>query len=712
MAEQGSGTLLLHGAILGLATAVAAMALSWFGLLASLEALTFDIRARLLARPGPATESIKLILLDQKSLDWAAEEFGLGWPWPREVYAPLVDFCRQAGARVLAFDVVYTEPSVYGVNDDAALARAVENMDGAVMPLSLSWKDGTADTWPVDEAPEAPQPSGLDAWLEQGGERITRPLATFPIPELSRAADLLGNVAFDPDPDTVFRHLPPFLVFDGRAVPSLALAAFLAANPGTGMALDKDGLAIGPLHVPLDQNGLALLNYRPKGSYQAFAAAAVVQSALRLAEGGETTPTLAIDPAEFKDAYVFFGFSAMGLLDLRHTPLGGVTPGVVLHATALDNILSGDFMTRSAPWAVALLALCLSVGGACGLLLSRGPGLGIAVHATALILPLVLAAWAYRSGVWLDLVALEAAALMSSLVAGTYKYATEGRQKRFIKSAFKQYLSPEVISQLLAHPERLSLGGERRELSIYFSDLAGFTAISESLEPETLTTLLNDYLTAMTDIIHEEGGTVDKYEGDAIIAFWNAPLDQPDHAKRAVRAAVRCQQRLAELRPEFVERTGKPFHMRVGLNTGPAVVGNLGSHTRFDYTMLGDAVNLAARLEGVNKVFFTSTLLSETTHQAQEGHLPCREVGRIRVVGKREAVRVFQPLDEVEASQAARDLFSEGLKLYYAGDFARARERFLAASGDLQARAYAEECVRLLADPPEQWDGVWVLSKK
>ena len=206
-------------------------------------------------------------------------------------------------------------------------------------------------------------------------------------------------------------------------------------------------------------------------------------------------------------------------------------------------------------------------------------------------------------------------------------YTTEGRQKLFIKNAFKQYLSPAVIEELIQHPERLKLGGERRVLSIFFSDLEGFTGISEGLEPEELTALLNEYLSAMTDIIQEEGGTVDKYEGDAIIAFWNAPLLQPDHAERCVRAALRCQEKLAEMRPAFRERIGKDLRMRIGINSGPAVVGNMGSHTRFDYTMLGDAVNLAARLEGINKQFGTYTILSQATLD-----LLCRDRSRPRTL--------------------------------------------------------------------------------
>jgi len=219
----------------------------------------------------------------------------------------------------------------------------------------------------------------------------------------------------------------------------------------------------------------------------------------------------------------------------------------------------------------------------------------------------------YRLGFWLPLVVQETGVAVTLFSAGLIYYTTEGRQKAFIKSAFKQYLSPAVIEQIIVHPERLKLGGERRELSIFFSDLEGFTGLSEGLDPEALTNLLNVYLTAMTDIIQEEGGTVDKYEGDAIIAFWNAPLEQQDHAVRCVRAVLRCQAKLAEMRPKFKEIIGKDLKMRIGVNTGHAVVGNMGSHSRFDYTMIGDAVNLAARLEGINKQFGTYVLISEST---------------------------------------------------------------------------------------------------
>ncbi|MEN6488761.1 MAG: adenylate/guanylate cyclase domain-containing protein, partial [Smithella sp.] len=275
--------------------------------------------------------------------------------------------------------------------------------------------------------------------------------------------------------------------------------------------------------------------------------------------------------------------------------------------------------------------------------------------------------------------------------------------------------NPDFIDQIIAHPEKLTLGGERRELSIFFSDLQGFTSISEALDPESLTALLNDYLSAMTDIIHEENGTVDKYEGDAIIAFWNAPLDVPDHACRAVNAALRCQEKLAELRPQYLARTGKELYMRIGVNTGYAVVGNLGSKDRFDYTMLGDSVNLAARLEGVNKEFGTYTMVSAETRKQAGDKFSFRELARVAVVGKKEAVTVFEPLRD-DVYNKNKDIlinFHNGLQLFYKGQFDAARDIFLStASVDPAAAKYADKCTDMKKPAVAEWDGVWVMTSK
>jgi len=313
-------------------------------------------------------------------------------------------------------------------------------------------------------------------------------------------------------------------------------------------------------------------------------------------------------------------------------------------------------------------------------------------------------------------VALELGSILALVGGSLLSYATEGQQKRYIKSAFKQYLSPTIIEELIAHPESLKLGGEKRDLSIFFSDLQGFTTISLTLSPEDLTKLLNEYLTAMTDIIQEEGGTIDKYEGDAIIAFWNAPLDQPDHAVRAVRSALRCQAKLAEIRPAIKERYKADLRKRIGINSGSAVVGNFGSHTKFNYTMLGDAVNLASRLEGVNKQFRTFTMISSTVVEKLGGAFPARELSRVAVVGRKEPVTIFEPMtaEQFASRQDALRIFDTGLRAYYAGDFADAERIFGSiASTDPAAFSYAERCRRLRASPPESpWTGVWEMTEK
>ena len=489
----------------------------------------------------------------------------------------------------------------------------------------------------------------------------------------------------------------------------------MVARPDAEIGFESDGVLVGGQRIPLDALGSAILRYRgPIGVYSNYNASAVIRSQLAYEEG--VTPLIPGSNV-YEGCHVIFGFTAPGLFDLRPTPVNrkGVYPGLGIQATLLDNLLSNDFL-RMTPTAVTVMLIAL-FGIFWGLvtIACRNTRDTVVVFIVALPIPALVALVAYARGWWLPFAAPEAATALSLVGAVLLNYATEGRQKRFIKGAFQQYLNEDVIRQLLQDPSRLKLGGELRTLSIFFSDLQGFTTISEGLNPEQLTSLLNEYLTAMSDIIQEEGGTLDKYEGDAIIAFWNAPLTQDDHAIRAVRAALRCQARLAEMRPDFARRLNRNLLMRIGLNTGPVVVGNMGSHKRFNYTILGDAANLASRLEGINKQFDSFTMISETTREALGDAFPVREISRVAVVGRKTAVRVFEPMlpEEFAARKADLDAFSAALQVFYRGDFAGAR----AAFEQLQERdpvsgAYARKCRALEAKPPSAWDGVWVMTEK
>jgi adenylate cyclase len=701
-----------QGLILGLTAAVLALVFHAAGWLTGWEAATWVWRVRFFAKTSPAADQIRIILLDQASLDWGKNEQSLPWPWPRQVYAPVIQFCRRAGAKAVAFDVLYTEPSAYGVDDDAALGQAIGAGRDFVGAVFLSDKTGDATEWPpfIVESSRGTVVAVDEACRPRVGA-LTVARASFPIPEVASNAVVLGNVSDEPDGDGVFRRAALVRWFDGRAVPSLGIAAFLAAERAAGRDADvrwnQGWLRIGERRIPVDSRLRAILRYAGGvGAYKAFNVAEIIQSELRLQAGEKA----AIDPEEFRDKYVFFGFSAPGLLDLRVTPVSKVYPGVLIHATQLDNLLSQRFLRDVPDWwqgiGTALLAVAAAVVGR----LCKRWWHSALTFAAGLPLPLAVGFGAYAAGYWWPVMAGEVGVAAALIGAVVWNYATEGRQKAFIKQAFKHYISPAYIDLLLENPDQLKLGGEKRELTIFFSDLQGFSSFSERLDPEMLTAFLNEYLTYMTDIIQEEGGTLDKYEGDAIIAFWNAPLALPDHAVRACRAALRCQRKLQELNPQFAQRYGHELKMRIGINTGDVVVGNMGSRDRFNYTILGDAANLASRLEGANKAFGTFLMVSETTWNQAKSAFVGRALGAVRVVGRKTPVHVFEVLGLAgEPAPAFLASYEAGLECVRRKQWAQALREFEKTPADPVAKKYADRC-RALAGA--DWDGVWNLTEK
>lgn len=703
-----------YGLLIGLGAAAVALLLWVSGALQAWENATWMMRVRRMAAPSPATAKIKLIMVDQPSLDWGRKENQWSWPWPREVLAAVLDFCKRGGAKAVAFDVMYTEPSVYGVGDDEAFAAAIRGGAPFVGAVLAGRDQGDMARWPDALPTQTPAIAGLSEW--QGRHKDWQPATTaiFPIADVAAGAVLLGNVKGLPDADGVYRRGLVFQVFDDRVIPSLGIGAYLAGQDRAGtpahLALEGNQLAIDGARIPIDGRGRALLRFAgPSGTHQAFSAAAIVQSELKLREGG--TPS--IDPAALKDCYVFFGYSAPGLYDLQPTPVGDKYPGVEIHATMLDNLLERRFLRDAPPVAVVLTVTALCVlGGVIGVL-SRKAWQTVLGFVLFLAIPFVTGFAAYTRGFWWPVMVGEVGVGLSLVGAVVVNYATEGRQKAFLKSAFRYYLGAEVIEQIIADPSRLKLGGEKRELTIFFSDIEKFSGFSERLNPPTLTALLNDYLSDMSAIIQEEGGYLDKYIGDAIVAFWNAPMDQADHAVRACRAAVRCGRRLAERRPEFQKRTGEIVKARIGMNTGAVAVGNMGSYERFNYTILGDAANLASRLEGANKAFGTYSLISETTWDATGGQFVGRELGRLRVVGRQAPVRVYELVGlPGEARPDHFDAFDAALALFYEGRFQDALARFEQLPDDPPARAYTAQCRALIAEPPTAWDGVLSLTEK
>jgi len=710
----------LRGIAVGLAAGAMAL-LAWrLGWLESWEAPTWTWRAKFFSQRETPAPQIKLILLDQQSLDWAQKEQGWGWPWYREVYGAISAFCKRAGARVVCFDMLYTEPSAYGVPDDEAMGQGLRAGTPAVLALLPG---GSRQTWP-DYMPRPNLKIDLPNVAESGN-------LLFPVAEVAAGAAAVGHVAGRPDADGVFRRVLPFCKFDGVSIPAFGLAAWLpvtapsamdpnvAQEPNTAAVTAVETLTVTALDrhlrirdkiVPLDRDGKVILRFRGRnGVPEALSAAAVIQSELRLQDGNEPT----VSPKDFNDCYVFLGCSAPGLLDLRPTPINPKSPGVALHTAFLDNLLTDSFIAESPASTVIPGVLVAALAAAISLTYGGKWWQAGPLAAVWLGVPVFAGFIAYALGQWWPIAAHATASGMAMIGALVANYWAEGRQKAFIKQAFRHYLSGEVIDKIIRDPKHLQLGGEKRELTIMFTDLAGFSTFSERLGPVELTTLLNDYLTEMTDIIMEEGGTLDKYEGDAIIAFWNAPLEQSDHAVRACRAALRCQRRLAELRDVFQQRTGAVLRMRVGLNTGDVVVGNMGSRKRFNYTILGDAANLASRLEGANKAFGTETMVSGTTWEKASAQFRARQLADLRVVGRKTAVPVYELTGfAADAAPAGWETFAAGVVRFRAGDFVGAKEIFEQLPDDPAAKSYARRCADYCAHPPASWDGVWGLTEK
>jgi adenylate cyclase len=688
-----------------------------------LELKTYDFRVRLFSSVKTTSDDIIVVLLDQPSIDWAAQEKGWSWPWPRKAYGEMIDYMNIAGASAVVFDVIFSEPSVYGPEDDAAFINADRDFERTVHTVFFSSLWGRTPSWPPELNTKTfnlinfdPIISGYDLlnFVEDAEEKNIG--AQFPIPALMNTAGSIGNVTSLIESDGIVRRARLFTLFDGKAVPGLSAASLLVSGSNTDITYNQKDRTIrwGEYTIPVGKNGGSLLRFKggTLDKYWPYSAKDILQSADAYAKGEEPK----LYPEDFNGKFVFFGLYAAGLFDICTTPMSSTYPGMGVHITMLDNILNDDFIRESPSWVEPLISF-LSIGLIVLLVLySSWVTFTVAGSLGLITIVIGIGFFGYYIGYWVPIVLPLSGVVFAFLATSIYNYATEGSQKRFIKSAFSQYLSPTIIEQLIANPEKLSLGGERREISIFFSDVQGFTTISESLDPTQLTELLNDYLTFMTDIIMDSGGTIDKYEGDAIIAFWNAPLSFEDHAARALGACLECHRRLAERQDYFEEKFGHRLLTRIGLNTGYAVVGNMGSHVHFNYTMLGDSVNLAARLEGLNKQFGTYFMCTENTFTKAREVSPffARKLAQVAVVGKKEPVTVYEPMSETAYREKEPIIlkFDEARDTFYAGQFTQALPLFESLTAqDRPSYFYVEQC-RYYMEGKAEWKGFWQAMSK
>jgi adenylate cyclase len=517
-----------------------------------------------------------------------------------------------------------------------------------------------------------------------------------------------------PDVDGCVRWLPQAIVFGGDIFKPLSLAVVqqYLGRPPLALTMSQmgvEGVRLGDRELPVDRFGRLLINYLgPPGRFPYYSAAKVLK--------GE------VPASALKDKVVLLGATAVGIYDLRVTPFSGICPGVEIQATIIDNLLHRHFLQTSRLYPIPPLLIVLGLGLFMGLALPRLSAAWSLVFALFLAEGyttfnyLLFSRWGWQLELFYPLLTI--GGIYMSLTV--QRFLAEEKERLYIKKAFQSYVAPEVVNEILKNPQLLRLGGERRELTILFSDIRGFTTLSETLEPEILVGLLHDFLNPMSEIIVTHGGTIDKYIGDAIMALFGAPLDRPDHPVLACRAALEMIATLQVLNRKWQAQGRPPLKIGVGINTGPVAVGNMGSERLFDYTAIGDNVNLASRLEGLNKYYGTSILISQSTAALLGGAFILREVDRVRVKGKARAIGFFEVLGEGEAPpELARFLesYHRGLSLYRQRNWPESLAAFTGAlelhpeEGD--ARRYLEQAQKYIESPPgPDWEAVTVMDAK
>lgn len=710
-----------------------------------LELKSYDIKVRSKG-VRPISDQVVIVAVDEKSLQAEGR-----WPWPRTLMARLVDKIAQLDVSAIGFDILFPEKDAYVPfaevekslqkvdlslfnreslmgwlkdvgESDRKFAEALERSNRTVLGYFVypdqDLAGSTAEKLNKShlELLDFSQISIVQRFDTEGREVPLRPIYSvgMSLPELMNAANSAGFVSFIPESDGVVRWVPMVMNYKDYFFPSLSLQmVHEAKHLATGVTIAPFGvyeLRLGESRIPTAGNGDLLINYYgPAYTFTHYSATDVLSGK--------------IDSSELKGKIVLIGGTATGTHDIHTSPYGPLYPGVEVHANVIESILQEDFLVRP-EWLRMLDTFMIIFSGLLLGLLSRYfKANAMALFLAGGIIGYLLVDYFLFSvkGLWVHTVFPVMTQLFVYSGVTLYKFAFEEREKRFIKGAFSQFLAPVVVDRLVKNPSLLKLGGERKVLTAFFSDVAGFSTISENLTPEGLVDLLNHYLTEMTDIIMKYEGTVDKFEGDAIIAFFGAPIPFEDHARRTCFAALEMQQRLEELRIQWKKEGKHELFVRIGINTGPMVVGNMGSKTRMDYTMMGDSVNLAARLEGVNKVYKTYLMISEFTLEQAKEDIEVRELDIIRVVGKSEPVRIYELLSKKgELSEKAQEvikLYNQGMGHYKNRQWKKSRDYFEKVLSideqDGPSLVYIERCSKFLMSPPsENWDGIFSMTSK
>lgn len=685
--------------------------------------------------PEEGSRDVVIVAIDDRSLD----EVGR-WPWPRSVQARLLDAITAGAPSVVGFDILQGESTA--PLDRALVLGQLGELDEAQRSLvdRVLESSGLADDtfaaalrrsgravlgYYVDfqNRPKGKQRLEVERYslVRQSGEGGSNSVpvarrAVVNLPKFREAALSEGYFNVLPDrADGVVRRVPLVIrLGDDQAMPlSLSMVRAHFGSPASMISYAPFGVAevrVGDVPIPIAEDGQLMLNYRGAGGvFEHLSAAALL--------GGE------IDSQVLRGRIVLVGVTATGVEDVRVTPFDGVYPGVEVHATAIDNILRRDFVWQP-KWLVVSEMLFIVAGGVIlGFAVGYFRGYyGVVIAGGLLFAYLAGSQWAFVSRGYVFSVLYPMLAFGAVFGAvNIQNYITEERERRRTRHMLELYLSPQMAEFVSERPEHLNLGGERRPMTVLFSDIRGFTQISETLSPEQLVECLNVYLGEMTDAVFSSWGMLDKYVGDAVMAVWGAPLPRDDHEIQGVRTALDMMTRLRRFNEEAPARGWPPLDIGIGINSGEMVFGNMGSANHMSLTVMGDEVNLASRLEGLTSLYGAGIIVSEATmagaRARADGEVQARELDLVRVKGKERPVRIFEIVDEGRYPASYLVAYAEGLAAYRAREWSRARASFESALAarptDKASLLFLDRCAELAAaDPGPDWDGVAVLTQK
>jgi adenylate cyclase len=721
--------------------AVVLMAVAKPPFLPDLSRLIFDWYQRLDPRVWDPASPVRIVDIDDESLARIGQ-----WPWPRSTVAEIVTRLGELGAAVVTVDLVFAEPDASSPEQVLRLlpstpGRAlleqeiqVEKSNDAALASALAVTPGVLGTILTTGAAAADYPTkfGIVAVGDDPHQFLPRfSSAVVPLRILSDAAAGLGALNWLPDSDQIVRRVPLVARLGDRIVPSLALDALRVAQGAStiivrssnasgqsafGAHTGVNAIKVGDLEIPCDAEAELRVRYSHS-------------------ERGRFVPAWKIlagtaERGDIEGRIIVLGTSAVGLRDQRGTPIDASVSGVEIHAQVIEQALAGAWLVRPdwSPGAELFVAVFLAL--AIGLMLPLSAPVSSAVWAAGLVAALAWASWHQFAvdGILLDPTLPGSSILLTYGAGVVWLYRDEQLRRRHIREAFGRYVSPAIVARLADDPKRLVLGGEIRTLTIMFCDVRGFTTIAERLDAQGLTQFMNEYLTSMSDAVLDSGGTIDKYIGDAIMAFWNAPLDERDHARRAARAALAMVSALGALNDRWraaAAARGEPHQdvkFGIGLATGECCVGNFGSVHRFDYSAMGDQVNLASRLEGATKFYQTDILASQATRDSSPD-LAWLDVDAVRVKGKSNVARVYTLAGDEATRQSPAfaelaDIHERIMASYRSGDFARAAVLAIQARTIATTRlrdlygALERRCRALEQCPPDNWVAITEFAEK